>query len=415
MAENALTKVARIAAGSAMGAILKDKDGNDKIVKPDGDANYLDLRDIVAGGSGTGGGDNPENPDNPSAGADYYAGSLADGEITERNLEWSGTDDPTKDLTVTFKDDPGSNPFGQYSGLTILGHIQKTVMTSGTKESVSNLELNYDSNNVAKDGYFTTTSSYPIYIKQSDLIVGNKLTVPLNGVGENLDGKNVKVPSISLTLNSDMTLTLTHDKGYNNDGASPATGVEYQFVVDTISTYSVQKAVSQLPPTVNLFSGSAVGNVLLTGPSTYHENAEDGYLITLSNQTLAAPNSSFGGVYSIPLGDGQVRMNLSSIGLKGIKVPKEELIMNNSFDVSDQLSQYVGKVVQGQYNSSDGWININPNYSFSIVSFEGSSIKILPNENINLSLTVHVTEKSSNNVDNAKFPIPVIRVNTYKN
>lgn len=40
MAENALTKVARIAAGSAMGAILKDKDGNDKIVKPDGDANF---------------------------------------------------------------------------------------------------------------------------------------------------------------------------------------------------------------------------------------------------------------------------------------------------------------------------------------------------------------------------------------
>lgn len=178
---------------------------------------------------------------------------------------------------------------------------------------------------------------------------------------------------------------------------------------------NISTPVSQLPSTVNLFSGSAVGNILLSGPTPNYDNVQDGLLITLSNKTLAAPNISFGGVYSIPLGYGQVRMNLSSIGLKGIKVPKEELIMNNSFDVSDQLSQYVGKVVQGQYNSSDGWININHNYSFSIVSFEGSSIKILPNENINLSLTVHVTEKSSNNVDNAKFPIPVIRVNTYKN
>ena len=108
MATNKLTEVAGLVAQAVMGAKVKDKDGNAKTVKPTGDDNLLDLTDIVASGSGTGGGDNP-NPDNPSAGADYYAGSLADGEITERNLEWSGTDDPTKDLTVTFKDDPGSS------------------------------------------------------------------------------------------------------------------------------------------------------------------------------------------------------------------------------------------------------------------------------------------------------------------
>lgn len=282
MAENALTKVARIAAGSAMGAILKDKDGNDKIVKPDGDANYLDLRDIVAGGSGTGGGDNPENPDNPSAGADYYAGSLADGEITERNLEWSGTDDPTKDLTVTFKDDPGSNPFGQYSGLTILGHIQKTVMTSGTKGAVSNLELNYDLNNVAKNGYFTTTSPYPIYISQSDIASGQELDIPINGIGEGLEGDNTKSAMIHLKYNSDKAMTISHEEGYVNDGNSAgATGVNYEFIVEVIATFSTQPAVAQLPSSINLFKGEAFGDIALSGVDGFFENCMDGIEITM--------------------------------------------------------------------------------------------------------------------------------------
>ncbi|GAB5055874.1 hypothetical protein COSHB9_02610 [Companilactobacillus alimentarius] len=404
--------------------VIDDKGNVAYTAKTDLGTNYISLESKWFGsssnktGGSTGGntGDGDSGGTNPTAaGANYYAGSLANGEITQRNFEWGGTDDPTKSNTITFKDAQGSKFNGNYDGIQLLGHIQKTVVTNGVAGTVTDLPLNCDVNNVVKSGCYTTLASYPIYINNSSINVGSAAFVPIIGIGENLGGKNVKAPSISLTLNANMTLTLTHDKGYSNDGASPATGVEYQFIVDTISTYSVQNAVSQLPSTVNLFTGSSVGNVLLTGPSTYHENAEDGYLITLSNQTLAAPNSSFGGVYSIPLGDDQVRMDLSSIGLKGIKVPKEELIMNNSFDVSDQLSQYVGKVVQGQYNSSGSWININPNYSFSIVSFEGSSIKILPNENINLSLTVHVTEKSSNNVDNAKFSIPVIRVNTYKN
>ena len=222
MVENALTKVARLAVNSVKGALIKDKDGQDKIIKPSGDNYYLDLRELRTGNADSGsdgGGDNP-NPDNPSAGADYYAGSLADGEITERNLEWSGTDDPTKDLAVTFKDDPGSNPFGQYSGLTVLGHIQKTVMTSGTKGAVSNLELNYDPSNTAKDGYFTTTSPYPIYISQSDIASGQELDVPINGIGEGLEGDNTKPAMIHLKYNSDRTMTISHEDGYVNDGSS---------------------------------------------------------------------------------------------------------------------------------------------------------------------------------------------------
>lgn len=351
MAENALTKVARIAAGSAMGAILKDKDGNDKIVKPDGDANYLDLRDIVAGGSGTGGGDNPENPDNPSAGADYYAGSLGDGEITERNLEWSGTDDPTKDLTVTFKDDPGSNPFGQYSGLTILGHIQKTVMTSGTKGAISNLELNYDPSNATKDGYFTTTSPYPIYISQSDIASGQELDVPINGIGEGLEGDNTKPAMIHLKYNSDKTMTISHEEGYVNDGSSAgATGANYSFVVEIVATFSTQKAVAQFPESIKLFSGSTrtdKANILtLDGASDYYENVSDGLLINLKK-------------YAYTLYDNQehgYRISNDDIGiLANYVIPKEKLIVGNKIPFQSHNTITDNKRVPTEKYSSGTW------------------------------------------------------------
>lgn len=351
MATNKLTEVAGLVAHAVMGATIKDKDGNDKIIKPDGNANYLDLRDIVAGSSGTGGGDNSENPDNPSAGADYYAGSLADGEITERNLEWSGTDDPTKDLTVTFKDDPGSNPFGQYSGLTILGHIQKTVMTSGTKGAVSNLELNYDPSNATKDGYFTTTSPYPIYISQSDIASGQELDVPINGIGEGLEGDNTKPAMIHLKYNSDKTMTISHEEGYVNDGSSAgATGANYSFVVEIVATFSTQKAVAQFPESIKLFSGSTrtdKANILtLDGASDYYENVSDGLLINLKK-------------YAYTLYDNQehgYRISNDDIGiLANYVIPKEKLIVGNKISFQSHNTITDNKSVPTERYSSATW------------------------------------------------------------
>ena len=86
MVENAITKVARIAAHAAQGLVYKDSAGKEQTILPTGDKNMIDISGLsISNGSGgdTGGGD---NPDHPSAGADYYAGSLADGEITERYL-----------------------------------------------------------------------------------------------------------------------------------------------------------------------------------------------------------------------------------------------------------------------------------------------------------------------------------------
>lgn len=247
MATNKLTEVAGLVAQAVMGAKVKDKDGNDKIVKPDGDANYLDLTDIVAGGS------------------------------------------------------TGGNAGGTTGG-------------------------------------------------------------------------NTSTP------------------------------------------------VTQLPSTLNLFSGSAVGNILLSGVTSNFDNVQDGLLITLDNQTSTVP-----GAFN-PLGPfddyANIRMDLSSIGLKGIKIPKDKLIVNGSFDISDQLSQYIGKVVNGQKKNSvsGNWDSIAEIYagefSFSILSFGGATINVLPNTTLSMNLTVNVQLKDSKNKDNVHqntFSIPVIQVNDYKN
>lgn len=168
--------------------------------------------------------------------------------------------------------------------------------------------------------------------------------------------------------------------------------------------------VPQLPSTVNLFSGSAVGNVLLSGPSTNYDNIQDGLLITLSNLTSEIGDFNIRGNYGLSTQVGDLRIDLSPSGLKTIKIPKEQLTVGNSFDISDQLSQYIGKMIQLQYKDMyNNWSNIDSKYSFDIVSFGGTTINVLPNTTLSMNLTVSV-----NGIVKDKFPIPVIQVNTYK-
>ena len=170
---------------------------------------------------------------------------------------------------------------------------------------------------------------------------------------------------------------------------------------------TAQSQVAQLPSTKNLFSGSAVGDILLAGPTPNYDNVQDGLLLTLSNQTLGVQD-----------GVNEVRMDLSPSGLKGIKIPKEKLVVNSFFDISDQLSQYIGKNVQEQFVGVNGWQSEGSD-DFIIVSFGGTAIQVLPNTTLSMNLIVSVKVDSKHSTyDTTSYDglkIPVIRVNTYKN
>lgn len=162
-----------------------------------------------------------------------------------------------------------------------------------------------------------------------------------------------------------------------------------------------QSQVIQLPSTFNLFSGSAVGNILLSGPSANYDNVQDGLLITLDDESVQQDKSS------------------SKVALSPtitIKIPKEKLIVNSSFDISDQLSQYIGKSANAMYYSYDNnTLNGDPG-DFYIHSFSGTTIKILPNTTLNMDINVSIRSSDRNaHLSDYSGDIPVIRVNTYKN
>lgn len=398
MTENALTKVSRIAVSAAQGALVKDKDGNDKVIKPTGDGNNLDFRDVTIGGGGntdSGGGDNPDNPDS----ANYYAGDLYSGEIKDRKLEWSGADDPSSDLSITFNDDPGDHPFGQYSGITILGHIQKTAMNSGTKGTTSNLKLNYDSSNVSKEGYFTTTGSYPIYIRQSDLVVGKRLSIPINGVGEDLGGTNVKSPSIYLTYNSNRSLTISHDSGYNNDGNSAgSTGANYDFVVELIATFSTQTAVAQLPASVNLFSGSSSGNIALSGSSNSFANCNHGLVIKFTNWIQTATDTNNSPEYSKP----------SDFGIKDIILDKEHLI--SGLKLSDVEAGLKTGSMDAYYKFGNNY-NLDPSIKARVNNIKTNEV-LIGEDTLNVQVGMSITSPSAHSTSTKDIYFKVSKICT---
>jgi len=313
-----------------LGGKYKDKNGKYKDIPIDDNDFKMDFSGMsMDGGSGDDGGDIGSHP---SIGANYYAGSLADGEITGRYLLYqrdeSLDEDPTTSKTVTLLRDVGAKFNMAGDGATFLVHIQRTAMTAGAKGDITDIQLNYDEKNVAKEGYFTTTSYYPIYIKAADLATTDELDVPINGIGENLSGKNFLAPHLKLKFNGDGTMTYYSVTGYDNDGnTAGATGANYEIVVDAIATFSTQSTVAQIPSSINFFTGLSNGSIALSGVSKFYENSSDGIQITRDgtfqiNNPDALQENYTGGA---PAG-----LNLQDV----FNIPKEELIIGYRFPIS---------------------------------------------------------------------------------
>ncbi|WP_338231672.1 hypothetical protein [Companilactobacillus muriivasis] len=400
MTENKLTGTARVANHAFLRAMYKDNKGDLKYIDPTGKWNYLDLTQIqgvISGGGDTGDGD---KPDHPSIGVDYYPGSLTDGEITERYLLYqrdeSVAEDPTTPKTVTLIREVGTKFDMAGDGATFLAHIQKTVISAGAKGAVSEIELNYDTNNVAKEGYFTTTSVYPIYIKSVDLATTNELDVPINGIGENISGKNFLAPHLHIKFNGDGTMTYSSVTGYDNDDNSAGVnGASYEVVVDAIATFSTQEAVAQIPESVNFFSGSTDSDAALAGASNFYENAMDGLELNLeSTYSTKITGYSTGTAY--------FDFSLSDIGLsEPIHIPKDKLIigltLNNIFK-NIKIAKY------GKYISQIGGV--------SVIGIDNSNVKIMDKS---ISIDISVDVKPDDNGSTYVQKLRLSKVSTFKN
>jgi len=341
--KNAVTQIAEAIGSAVYGFKTIDKDGNVTSILPDADS----LVTLPGEWNNNSGGST--DPDHPAAGVDIYPGSLAKGEITERYCLWQGESKPTEVTNVSFSQDVGSKMDKVGEGLTYLFHIQRTAINKGLKGDVTNIEFNYDPNNSAKDGYFTTTSPVPAYIKAANLKVDEEQVITFNGIGENLTTiKNHQSPGIGFTFKSDKTMDIRPIQGFDNDGAADGiTGYTYDVIVEVIANYSTQSAVQQLPDTINLFTGSASGDVVLSGSSNFFENIMDGIEITFDPYFL----------YPGTREPDHDRGPVSSTGFPlSIKVPKERLINGSRLKIFEVSNFKTGYVYVGRLSSGNSYI-----------------------------------------------------------
>lgn len=315
--KNHLGLVAYIAAHAGLSLKYKDLEGNVKEILPTGLGNSFDLEEFRKNVF-------PNDQDtHPSDGDNVYPGSLENGEITGRYILNNVETDPTKVTNLVFQKDVGTNLNMVGDGLEFQGYILKTPIVKGVKGKPVKIPINYDPKNVFKDGCYTSTSPYPINVRSSSFKVDIPVEISLNGIGENISGKNTKAPSVKLTLRSDKSIDVESIDGYENDGASDGnTGNVYQIIVDLVCTYSTQEAVSQLPSNINLFTGSSNGNIALSGASDFFENVNKGVEITLD--PYAAGNNPTS------------KMALSDIGMPTtIRISKERLVNGYKLNLSD--------------------------------------------------------------------------------
>jgi len=134
-------------------------------------------------------------------------------------------------------------------------------------------------------------------------------------------------------------MTFESVTGYDNDGDSAgATGANYDVVVDVIATFSVQSAVAQLPPSINLFTGSAIHEIVLSGATDFFENTMNGIKVTLNDHFQTSDDASSHG-YSI-----------DSFGIsKEVKVPKELLIIGYKYKINSKRLVGYQKTLKKSY------------------------------------------------------------------
>lgn len=388
---NDLSKVAELTKHQPFGLKTVGSDGKVTKILPDKDDMLIDVSKFET---------KPQTVDKPSAGFDFYAGSLANGEITDRNLLWKGETTPNEISNLKLLRDVGSKFNIAGEGIFVLMHLEKSLITRGVKENPIIIPLNYDVENKAKDGYFTTTSPYPIYIKAEDLATKEKLTIPIKGIGEGFNYPNNKEVTVSFTFNEDRTIDVETTTGFSNDGLeSEGTGVIYDAVVEIISTYSTQKAVYQVPPTINLFSGLATDNIALAGAGNFYETVMDGIEIQLDNYARHPTKDIM--VYS------------KQIGIKNrtIRIPKEQLILDNSFKIlEDRELPVPGSIVYDHSGNQLGAVYSGTNVGECIITVYSNYF------NISIPVTLGaVTDKNGQEKTVGIIYVNVIKVTPYKN
>ncbi|MDT6951152.1 hypothetical protein [Companilactobacillus alimentarius] len=404
--------------------IIDDKGDVAHTAKTDLGTNYISLESKWFGsssnntGGGTGGntGGNPTGTDT-SGGINNIPGNLSDGSLSGRYLEWKGQSAVDKPTTITFDDDVGNNLNRIGDGLQFDGHIQKVLVDKGKEGAVTSIPITFSPSNAKASGEYVTTSPIPFSIDKSSFIVGKKLTITLNGIGEGLSNiKDHVSPTVSFTFNADKTMTMEVTQGHDLDGGTSdstgsvyKSGAFYTYVLDRINSYSVQNPVTQLPSGMSLMSGDSNGTIPLKFVDDNYSNI-NGLQITFNPKISGLINDGSGEIDYV---------NFDDVGLpfpRIFKINKYDLVINNSYLVTkfnDPSTIKTYKPDGTEINNIYAWNGANtPNDSL------GRTLKLDANSGLiilNKSIDFNVSWTLSNNKDDKSvvFKASIIDISTF--
>lgn len=191
----------------------------------------------------------------PDVGVDTDPGQF----ITNRQALWTGRTVSGKVNHIKLdKEITGVNGVGDGLQLSLI--LEKRIIKDGVSGDPSDLPLKASTKNKKIAGYFVTTSPIPLSIQTKDIIMGKKVVVPFDGIGEDLDNVKIhKAPSLSITYNADGTFDFEDQQGYYLDKTGDGNnGATYNVLVTHINNYTVSSKTELLPNGTTLWEGDLV-------------------------------------------------------------------------------------------------------------------------------------------------------------
>lgn len=260
-----ITEIARILHDKvAWGLSTVDEKGN-VIKKYSVDKNTRQITipqaDLTGNTTNSGNNGNSDDTDNtpegriPDVGVDTDPGQF----ITNRQALWTGRTVSGKVNHIKLdKEITGVNGVGDGLQLSLI--LEKRVVKDGVSGDPSDLPLKASTKNKKIAGYFVTTSPIPLSIQTKDIIMGKKVVVPFDGIGEDLDNVKIhKAPSLSITYNADGTFDFEDQQGYYLDKTGDGNnGATYNVLVTHINNYTVSSKTELLPNGTTLWEGDLV-------------------------------------------------------------------------------------------------------------------------------------------------------------
>jgi len=405
---NDLTDLTDVVVRQPMGGKYKDKYGKYQDIPIDPTDFKMDLSGISTGsssGGNTGGG---TDTDHPTSGADYYPGSVYDGTISGRTLLYSGITSTTDKTNIVFPESVGAGLRLLGDGIQLRLKLLKTLVTRGVVDTSSTeISLVYDILDKQIKGTFVTVAPLPASIKKEDILSGNELVIPLDGVGEGEQSAEIKSPELHLQYDSKTnSINIWNVQGYALDNLTDTkTGTLYDVQATLINNFYVQDVVAQLPTDVSLFSGDINGEVDLSGTNTYFDNIGEALKITVEPYLFMPDPSRQNSTTS--------RLAISQFGLpKEFVINKDDLILNNSIHINGSVPAQLTVVSRDIWlGDSNGWHGNN--MGKTTISVKNQSV-LVTNGKVNVTLVLNLSWTSGSTHETADAYMKVTSVQTNK-